>query len=348
MVYLAIDVGGTNTRAKFATIDKPGQSVLLRQKVTAKSELKEFITDIVGQKDVDRCAIGFGGPVVSRAEARMTNWPGGPVIGINDLADWGLPKGSTLMLNDMEAGAFGVISIREEGRSADSESVCLHEVEDAQSGVSSSNKILLAPGTGFGTIGIVSVKTKTGEYYETPVASEIQHSAALPLDPTHGALIDWLTEKGGTDQRPSWEEFVSGRGLVNIYDALAGISRITPLAASLHADDRAAWIAGNGVAGSDPGCEEALEIYYRCVGRAAQLLALAFQPFGGIYLSGESTIRNLSFILKSGFLSELQDNPTLGRLLERFPVYAITHRELNIRGALWACRERIHLSYGFH
>ena len=147
---------------------------------------------------------------------------------------------------------------------------------------------------------------------------------------------------------PSWEEFVSGRGLVNIYDGLLGISRIVPADTPSDPDDPAAWIAVNAVGQSDAGCREALEMYYRCMAKVAQILALTFQPFGGIYLSGKSTIRNLSFIENSGFIFELQDNLKLGQLLKRFPVYVITQKDLNIRGALWACSERIHLSYDFH
>jgi glucokinase len=331
---LAIDVGGTNTRAKFGNTEK-------RQQVSSMNELKNFITGITKQKKPSRCAIGFGGPVVSRTEAYMTNWPDNSVIRIDDLYDWGLPEGSTLMLNDMEAGAYGVISMDED------DCICIHDSDNIDGDLLSSNKIMLAPGTGFGTIGIVSVRTTSGEILEDPVASEIQHSTAFPLDAIHGALIAWLSENKRAGSMPSWEEFVSGRGLVNIYDGLAGVSRITT-ADTPGTDDRAAWIAAKAVAGSDTGCEEALDMYYRCMGKVAQILALTYMPFGGIFISGESTIRNLSFIEKSGFLSELQDNPRLRPLLERFPVHAITQKDINLRGAQWTCKERIHLSHGFH
>jgi glucokinase len=329
---LAIDVGGTNTRARFADAEK-------HQKVSSISELRDFIIDITKQRKPGRCAIGFGGPVVSRTEAQMTNWPDNPVIHISDLNDWGLPKGSTLMLNDMEAGAYGVISLRE------NDSVCLYDPEKTNMEIHSLNKILLAPGTGLGTIGIVAVRTNAGEICEEPIASEIQHSAAFPLDPTHGAVIAWLSEKKGAGWMPSWEDFVSGRGLVNIYDGLLALSHSAAPVAALEPSDRAAWIAVNAVAKSDAGCEKALDIYYRCMGKVAQILALTYQPFGGIYISGESTIRNVSFIERSRFISALQENSKLRQLLERFPVYVIAQKDLNIRGALWACRERIHLSH---
>ena len=349
---LAIDVGGTKTRARFGNIDGGGsrlntnQSTLLHKKVSSVNELRNFITEITKQGKPRRCAIGFGGPVVSGTEVQMSNWPDNPAITIGDLYDWGLPKGCTLMMNDMEAGAYGVISMGEKDGAAGTDFVCLHSAENTNEDLQSSNKVLLAPGTGFGTIGIVSARTKAGEILEEPVASEIQHSAAFPLDPVHGALIAWLSETKCAGRIPSWEDFVSGRGLVNIHDGLLGISRVAPAAGASDPVDRAARIAANAVAQSDAGCEEALDIYYRCMAKVAQILALTYQPFGGIYIGGESTRRNLSFVKKSRFISELHDNSKLGRLLERFPVYVITQSDLNIRGALWACREKIHLSPG--
>lgn len=332
---LAIDVGGTNTRAWFDNREK-------YRKISSVNGLKEFITEITEDKRPPACAIGFAGPVVSRSEAFISNWPDSPVIRIDDLYDWGLPRGSTLMLNDMEAGAYGVISMDEEDGEAKTDCICLYTGETGKTDPLSSNKVLLAPGTGMGTIGIVSAETRSGQTFTDPVASEIQHSPAFAIDEIHGALIAWMKENICNGGLPNWEDFVSGRGLVSIYRGLGAVLKIGDAEAISRTDDPAAWIAANAVTYNDAGCAAALNIYYRCMAKVAQLLALAFQPFGGIYLSGESTIRNLPFIQQSKFISELQDNSRLRRLLERFPVYVITQKELNIRGALWACRERIH------
>lgn len=331
---LAIDVGGTNTRACYGDDEE-------FRKISSFVELKSFILDLTNHIKPDACTIGFAGPVVSRSEVCLSNWPGNPMIRISDLYDWGLPRGSTLMLNDMEAGAYGVISIGENKPAVDTDRICLYPGNNPDHNRLSGNKILLTPGTGLGTIGIVSVEAESGETIEDPVASEIQHSAAFALDAIHGNLISWLSENRCAGGMPSWEDFVSGRGLVNIYE---GLGADTELEHTDREEDMAAWIAANGVADSNEGCVMALDIYYRCLAKVAQQMALTFQPYGGIYLSGDSTVRNLSFIQKSKFISELQDNRILDGLLKRFPVYIITQKELNIRGALWACRKRIHLA----
>ena len=48
---LAIDVGGTNTRAKSGNTEK-------HKKVSSVNELKDFITDIAKQVKPGACAIG--------------------------------------------------------------------------------------------------------------------------------------------------------------------------------------------------------------------------------------------------------------------------------------------------
>jgi glucokinase len=65
------------------------------------------------------------------------------------------------------------------------------------------------------------------------------------------------------------------------------------------------------------------------------VLALAFQPYDGIYLAGESTRRNLSFIGNSPFLKQLQANQARADLLREFPVYLLA-QELNLAGAAYA------------
>ena len=86
----------------------------------------------------------------------------------------------------------------------------------------------------------------------------------------------------------------------------------------------------------------ALDRYYRCVGALAQVLALTFQPYGGIYMAGESTKRNLAFIPQSGFLDELHKNEdkVYRDLLKKFPVTLLAG-DLNLEGAAYLASQRL-------
>ena len=77
------------------------------------------------------------------------------------------------------------------------------------------------------------------------------------------------------------------------------------------------------MAGSDALSVAALDFYYRAAGAMTQVVALAFQPFAGIYLGGATTAKNISFIRRSSFIEGLQDNRIRGGLLRSFPVYLL-------------------------
>lgn len=204
--------------------------------------------------------------------------------------------------------------------------------------------ILLMPGTGLGTAGLVGIMDKTGRVIYRSVASEIGHAPASPIDPIHEDIIHWLNNKKMINgDWPSWEDFVSGRGLVHIYEALVNSSNRLPskILKWKKGEDKAALIAQAAIQQKDKLSENALELFYRCTGKIAQILALAYQPFGGIFLCGDVIRKNQSFIPESGFLKELHKNGAQSHLLKRFPVYMVTKNNLNIMGNLWAARNQI-------
>ncbi len=323
---LSVDVGGTKTRALLAAVRR-GRAVPLWEVETVlagKAALGRFIREVLREDIPAKCAVAFAGPLRGRAEARMTNWTGNPVIRLGDLSAWGLPEKHTLMLNDLEAAACGVLAL-DEGGLAWSSLRALHRPGGART-AGGGNRVVLAPGTGLGTASIVG---------GAPLASEIQHADASPLDDRHAALIARFAREEG--RAPSWEDFVSGRGLVLTYRALRALDGFSADGEALEGGpaDPAGAVAR--AAARDPFAHEALDYYYGCAGRAAQLLALAVQPAGGIILCGSTTARNALFIRKSRFLTELHANAAQGPLLRRFPVF-LAEADLNLRGGLWACR----------
>jgi glucokinase len=283
----------------------------------------------------------------------MTNWPGKPTLSLDEASRLALPPRRTLFFNDMEMAARGLLEkLRAEGPPSGALSTLYAPPRGrGRRGLGESgggNRVLVMPGTGLGTIGMVEdspAEGGEGARQGWPgrtrlVPSEVQHFAASPLDADHLRLIEWLRDRRGSSGWPAWEDLASGYGLVQVYDGLAHLRGGPPLSARVRACDAAAWIARRAAKGADAVAVEALGIYYRSAGRVAQLLALAYQPRGGIFLAGASTRQNRRFIERSGFVAELHENASQRELLRQFPVYLVAE-ELNLAGALAACRESL-------
>jgi len=84
---------------------------------------------------------------------------------------------------------------------------------------------------------------------------------------------------------------------------------------------------------------EALNYFYRVAGRIVQAMCLVVQPYGGVFLCGASTEKNADFIPGSDFLKEMHNSLVRKEMLEQYPVYIVTKRNINIAGGLWVCRE---------
>jgi len=350
----AFDIGGTNTRIQVIqennlSIDIPLEKGIFKLHISSKDKLKKLIQEIVFIRwkkfYLKQCVLDFAGPVLNHQSVRMSNWKGSPVIKMSELIEWGLPGNCTLMINDIEAAFFGILNLIETNQLSSAGCSILYKPglplsQNKQSG----NMILLMPGTGLGTAGLVSIIDKTGIAIYKPIASEIGHAPASPINQIHEDVIHWLkSEKIIKCDWPSWEDFVSGRGLVHIYEALVNITN--PLPSEIikwkKGEDKAAIIARAAIQQRDKISEKALELFFRCTGKIAQILALAYQPFGGIFLCGDVIRKNQSFIPKGGFLEELHGNVTQSNLLKMFPVYVVTKKNLNIIGNLWAARNQI-------
>ena len=87
--------------------------------------------------------------------------------------------------------------------------------------------------------------------------------------------------------------------------------------------------------------QRALDLYSGCMGLLTQILALVYQPFGGIFLCGDVILKNKSFIPGSNFLKILHQNKKQSSLLKMFPVFMVTVKNLNLLGNLWIAKKKI-------
>lgn len=334
---LLADVGGTNTRIRVLQLAPDmlrSPRVILNRtaRLSRKQSFLEFLGEAAGalERQPRQAVFCCAGPVTD-GSVSMTNWEDVPDLHLAELADCGLSADHTVMVNDMEAAAASVAAHHR--KLAELDLITLAPGAGQQPG-RRKNSVILMPGTGTGVAGVLEDSIPGRGWRLVTVSCELQHTPIPELDPEQAAVLAALRAEipGG---RPSWEDFISGRGLERIYACLGrhaaqgtGSVEVLPAAA----------IASRALEGKDVLCRAALEVFYRCAGSLAQLLALGFQAFGGVFLAGESTRQNLSLIRESGFLRAFHENQVRADWLKIFPVY-MTTADVNLAGAAMIAAE---------
>src|SRR4029434_8145465 len=162
------------------------------------------------------------------------------------------------LLNDLEAGAYGILSLENE------EFYTLNEGTIRHSG----NKALIAAGTGLGEAVCVSAGTGLGEailhddgHHFHPLASEGGHADFAPRNELEIELLRHLIGRFG---HVSYERVVSGPGIAHIYRFLKevrGLEEPPWLAERLAAaEDPSAVISKAALANEAAICSEALNL----------------------------------------------------------------------------------------
>ncbi|HEU4987951.1 MAG TPA: glucokinase, partial [Rhizobiaceae bacterium] len=243
------DIGGTNARfailvdsyaepktfpivqtADYATIDEAIQAAVLDR---TSLQPRSAVLAVAGPVDGD--------------EIDLTNcdWVVRPrkliaEMGFSDI----------VVLNDFEAQALAVVALGEE------------HLERIGSGVAEEggSRVVLGPGTGLGVAGLVNSRR-----IWIPVPGEGGHVDMGPRSPRDFEVFLHLEPIEG---RISAEQMLCGRGLVNIYRAVAKADEKEPVFST------PAEITAAGLEGTDPVAVESLDIFVTCLGRLAGDLAL--------------------------------------------------------------------------
>ena len=301
------DIGGTNARfsiladAQAAPVDFPN----------VRTADFANIDDAIQAATVDRGAIRPRSAVLAVA---------GPVDGDEiDLtnSDWVVRPGTLnarfgmsdiVVLNDFEAQALATAAL-------DPARMLRIGGGEAEDGAS---RVVLGPGTGLGVAGMVHAR---GIWI--PVPGEGGH---VDLGPRTARDLQIWPHLEAIDGRISGEQMLCGRGLVNIYRAVAAANGRPPRLAT------PPDISGAALAGSDADAAEALELFVTCLGRLAGDLALVFMSRGGVFLTGGIPQKIVPALERGGFRAAFEDKAPHGALLAAMPVYIITDPRAALAG----------------
>jgi glucokinase len=337
-MILAGDVGGTKTRLALFEPDGGGR-LRPREERTYPSREHRDLQEIVArfQRDVpapiERAAFGVAGPVRDGVSV-TTNLPW--VVEAKSLAAL-LRIPSCGLLNDLESTAWGL------GELGDADTVTLQP----GAGVAAGNSAIIAAGTGLGEAGLFWNGRR-----HIPFATEGGHADFGPSSTIEDELLRHLRARYG---RVSWERVVSGPGLVEIHDFLAGRpapargmpppGAATPApgapnatgparAEAVEADfgeDRAAAISHAALSGTSRLASQALDLFVSLYGAEAGNLALKTLSIAGLFVGGGIAPRIIERIRAGGFMEAFLDKGRMRPLLEAMPVRVV----LNDRTALF-------------
>lgn len=317
-MILAGDIGGTSTRlAAFELRDSRLVAMAEETFPSRKySGLEHIAAAFVGPRNlkIKHACFGIAGPVQNgRVKTPNLAWTVESTVLAKTLE---LP--SVTLINDLEANAYGVAALQP------NEFVVLNPGADGATG----NRAVISAGTGLGEAGL---------YWDgvehRPFACEGGHCDFAPRTDLETELLTHLTRRYG---RTSYERVLSGPGLVNIFEFLRDTGKGTPTAAvttEMAQKDPSAVISKAALAGTDPVCVQALDLFVGFYGAEAGNLALKIMSSGGVYVGGGIAPKILEKMKGPIFMQSFLNKGRMRPLLEAMPVRLIMNENTALLGA---------------
>nr|WP_199770159.1 glucokinase [Helicobacter mesocricetorum] len=313
---LLADIGGTNARFALETEKKQVESIEVfacNDYNTVVDAVKAYLNK-VGSPVVKFGAFAIANPVVGDW-VQMTNHHWAFSIETTRQA---LDLEELILINDFTAQAYAITKM--------SPSEFL-QVGGTSCGVYAP-KAVLGPGTGLGVSGLIPYHQ--GKYIA--LAGEGGHVSFAPFDDTEVMIWQYARKKYG---HVSVERFLSGSGLVLIYEALAdreGIKR-NKMSPEL--------ISEQALSGRSPLCRLTLDIFCAMLGTVSSNVALTLGARGGVYLCGGIIPRFIDYFKTSPFRMRFEDKGRFEAYLAAIPVYVVLAKYPGISGVAVALENHL-------
>jgi glucokinase len=301
------DIGGTNARFSILldadTEPKPFPNVRTADYPTIDDAIQKIVLDRSSVKP--RSAIlAIAGPI-DGDEIDLTNcdWVVRPK---GMIADLGFED--VLVVNDFEAQALAIAAMPDEYR----------ETLGPNNEPHMASRVVLGPGTGLGVAGLVYAR-----HMWFPVPGEGGHVDVGPRSERDFEIFPHLKRIEG---RVSAEEILSGRGVVNIYQAVCAADGLQPAFAD------PADITAHGLNRSNSQAVETLSLFATYLGRVAGDMALIFMARGGVYLAGGISQKIVPALKGPEFRAAFEDKAPHTELMGTIPTFVVTHPQAALAG----------------
>ncbi|MCP3054084.1 glucokinase [Aurantimonas marianensis] len=293
------DIGGTN--ARFALLlDSFAEPKMFPVVQTADFET---VDDAIQETVLDKTSVQPKSAVLAVAgpidgdEIDLTNAPW--VIRPQQMLA-GLGIGEVIVVNDFEAQALAISSLGEQSRMK----IGGGEVHEGAS------RAVVGPGTGLGVAGLVRARNMW-----IPVAGEGGHVDLGPRTARDLAIWPHLETIEG---RISGEQVLCGRGLVNLYRAIAAVDGADPVHTT------PADITDAAVNQKEPLSIEAVDLFATYLGRVAGDLALIFMARGGVFIAGGIFQRIMPILKTDQLRAAFEDKAPHSDLMREIPLFVVT------------------------
>jgi len=150
-------------------------------------------------------------------------------------------------------------------------------------------------------------------------------------------LLEFIKKSKGTSEPVCYEEVLSGRGLVNIYNFLKNqnISENNLVFDEIEKSiDKPALISK--YRNIDETCKKTFNLFTTFYGRCAKNFVLDSMATGGLYIAGGIALKNKEIFLSDYFLEEFVSADNRNDILKQIPVYIITNPNVGLHGVCFA------------
>jgi glucokinase len=324
MIVLAGDIGGTNSRL---AIYEAGRMLFERiypsaQQTSLEAASEHFMNEARGSLGADlapqQACFAVAGPIDGHT-AQITNlrW----FVDARSLESrLGIPR--VRLANDFEAAAFGVTQLGPE---------FLAPLGDGLR-QDRGPMVVAGPGTGLGQA-FLFWSEEQKRYRVTP--SEAGHGDFAARTPVEWGLRGYLAARYG---RVSYERVISGPAFKDLVAYLltdpAQESLITAeTRMALTTEEPAAVVVRQAVAGRDPFCSLALNVFASALGAYLGNLALTVMATGGVFIGGGIAQRMVELLRGGPLRASFEAKGRFKEFLTKVPIFIITSRELGLLGA---------------
>jgi glucokinase len=298
------DVGGTHARFAWQAADGVALTDVSVLHCADHATLADAVSQYLRQQGLpapSECAIGIANPVTGDV-VRMTNhhWS----FSIQALRQ-AIGARRLLVLNDFEALALALPTLD------------ASELRAIGGGAADSAAAIavIGPGTGLGVAGLLPGGMRA-------VTGEGGHVTLAPTDDRESAVIGWLRARHG---HVSAERVLSGPGLVNLYEAVSALASGSASASALAL--KPADVVDRALAGSDPACRDAVDLFCAFLGSVAGNLALTLGARGGVYIGGGIVPRLGALFAGSAFRTRFEAKGRFEAYLAVIPTWVIDARQ---------------------
>ena len=232
---------------------------------------------------------------------------------------------SIALINDFKAIGFGL-----EFMEKDDLIELKHPGKKDAPVVPNAPKGVIGAGTGLGHTFLVF---DNAHKRHIPQATERGWTELPVSDSVEYELMQYAKDQRGGESPAAWEDILSGRGLVTVYDFILEMEMLDRnewTEEIENAEDRAAAISKHSK--KCPICKKAFEFFVRFYARAARSFALTILATGGMYLAGGIASKNPDFFTNGKFMQEFEINYKYTSLLKEIPVFLITNYNISLFG----------------